>query len=376
VTDRFDRLLRSTLAELTTEARPVPLLEATRRKARVIRRRRIALGVGAAVVTLFTAIALPGLAGRPDAYPPGRDPVPSASPSTAEPRKTPSADLPAEAVRGGGLDYVIAAVSPAGASALSYVWNRQRQRYDAMAVDAIRPAPAGTLVLLKRHDQLKLLDLKDNSERDIIIDTSPLGDGMPQWSPDGTKLAYAAFEKATGALHLRVIDAATGKDTVLRAIDRGGPRCGDFCNVTWHPNGQELLMSVTDDSVPHDEGLADVQLGLQGYSVTSGEPTRLIPVRGAVAGAQAWGSTARWLIVLGTTADRRPDSQIVEVATGRVTYSFGDDTVYRTAHGIGPGNFLVQVNGTVQNVGENGSALTTVAMPDVFADRLLYFGKK
>lgn len=64
------------------------------------------------------------------------------------------------------------------------------------------------------------------------------------WSPDGTRLA--ATVNRGGALHLALIDAQTGEETILRGDE------GVFRRPLWSPSGDWLLVYYEDPALPPD----------------------------------------------------------------------------------------------------------------------------
>jgi len=64
------------------------------------------------------------------------------------------------------------------------------------------------------------------------------------WSPDGTRLA--ATVNRDGALHLALIDAQTGEETILRGDE------GVFRRPLWSPGGDWLLVYYEDPALPPD----------------------------------------------------------------------------------------------------------------------------
>jgi hypothetical protein len=378
VTDPFHRLLRGTLTDLANQAQPASLLGPTRRKAREIQRRRRILAAGAvagaAALTLVATLAAPSLLARQDERPPGVELTPT--PTPAMPVPTDPSGVPANVVKLPGDLAVVAAVQESRSLRGSYVWDRHNKKYVQVFADGLDLAPVGTLVQVAGENGFRVFDLPTGENRTPNAMGWPVGDGLAAWSPDATKLASTSVNKASGQMRLTIADLSTGevKTHELDALWR----CGDFCQPTWHPNGTEVGLTVTDTSVPHDEALPDVQRGLQLVSASSGQPTRFLPIRGFPAGFNSWSPNGLSVIVSGTTtrtADRERQLQIVDAATGRVVGEVGVAQEQAKPVWLDNSRFLLPIRTGVLTFSSDGKQIDSFDMPPEFVNRLLVIGK-
>jgi dipeptidyl aminopeptidase/acylaminoacyl peptidase len=319
MTGHLDRLLRDTVTDLAAESEPRDLMPEVLARARRIRRRQWS-GSVAAVVTAALLLAVPYLTVRHHRDAPTVTVSPSSSPAPL-PSPSPSvAPAPANLDQPVALPYgwVVTAASQTNSTqgGSSYVLDRTTRRYVRVDYPIAVPAPTGTLVAVASatDDAIGLLDRRTGRV------AWPLGAGpsSPEWSPDGGRLlvtldyrGFAVVDAATGAVHTHLVGDAHP--------------CNDDCAFTWYPDGKRVVRAETDKSVPHNEALPDVQLGLRLFDATTGAPGDLITARGIVARVGNWSPDRGTVLVTATVVDganRHLRYQLVESATGRVLTDF------------------------------------------------------
>ncbi len=313
MTEDLDRLVRDTVVELAAEAQPRDLLASVQARARRI---RVVRGIGYLCAALVAAVSLavPFLAVHRDrALPPATvDPTGTPSPSH-RPTIVPVADLGAPVVLPRGW-VVTAAVQAGPDTGDSYVLDRATHRYLRVGYPTAWPAPTGSLVAVTRPDGtgLGLLDLATAAVRWVLQQPAT----NPQWSPDGNRLLVTLSPDA-----FAVVDPGTGRVST-HTIDRSAYRCDDACGFSWYPDSRQVVLALTDTSVPHRDAWPDVQRGLQLFDAATGAPGALLPVHGTVAHAGDWSPDRRTVLVTGTAADgtggRHAEYQLVDTATGQV----------------------------------------------------------
>lgn len=88
-----------------------------------------------------------------------------------------------------------------------------------------------------RHYQLVVADYDGHDAATIYSSLDPIM--SPAWSPDGTRIAYVAFDVNRGRTSLRIQEVATGK---IRKISS---RPGINGAPTWSPDGTKLAMTLS-----------------------------------------------------------------------------------------------------------------------------------
>jgi hypothetical protein len=310
MTEHLDRLLRDTVTELAAESEPRDLMPQVLARARRIRRRQWS-GYLAAALTVLLLLTVPYLSTRNRTVPPITvSPAPSVS--TAPPPE--NLDKPVALPYG----WVVSAASQTSVAqgGYSYVLDRTTHRYTRLDYPMAVPAPTGPLVAVAslNGEGVGLLDRGTGH----VTWPERVAPNSPAWSPDGTRLLVTIDYRG-----FAIIDAATA-EVHTHLVDDNHP-CNDDCTFTWYPDGKQVVRSVTDTSVPHNEALPDVQRGLQLFDADTGAAGALLPVHGIVARVGDWSPDRRTVLVTGTVvngATRHSGYQMVESATGRVLAAF------------------------------------------------------
>ena len=115
----------------------------------------------------------------------------------------------------------------------------------------------------------------------------------PAWSPDGTKLAYVAFDINRGRSSLRVQDLATGniREISSREGINGAP--------AWSPDGRHLAMTLSYRGNPD----------IYSYDLTTNQLTQLTN-NGAIDTEAAWSADGRHIAF---TSDRGGKPQVYQM---------------------------------------------------------------
>ncbi|GAA2635786.1 TolB family protein [Paractinoplanes durhamensis] len=192
--------------------------------------------------------------------------------------------------------------------------------------------------------------------RGIWMDLSPMG---PQWSSDGTKILL------TGLTGFSIMDAATGKITDHPIGDFA---CPDECFFTWLPGEREVAIARRDPGVAHDEAKRDPVKDIAVFSVSTGKPTRTVPVAGAPIGPDAWSADGRLVLTYDPAAHSKP-IRIADVGTGRIL-----GQIPGTPHFLPDGRILSLSEGKATLYDRNGKALEAQTLPADFKNREISLG--
>ena len=145
---------------------------------------------------------------------------------------------------------------------------------------------------------LWIADADGHNPRDIL--TSPTEIMSPAWSPDGTKLAYARFEKDHFVVYVQNIAAGT-RAVVASALGHNGA-------PAWSPDGNKLALTMQHKRHPGDAGNFDIYI----LDLRSKVMTR-VTEHWAVETHPAWSPDASYLVF---TSDRSGRPQIYRKALG------------------------------------------------------------
>lgn len=367
MTEHLDRLLRDTVTDLAAESEPRDLMPQVLVRARRIRRRQWS-GYLAAALTALLLLTVPYLSARDRAVPPVTvSPAPSMSPAPSVSTAPPSENLDRPVALPYGWVVTAASQTNPTQDGSSYVLDRATHRYVRVDYPVAVPAPSGTLVAVTSPTDgaIGLLDRRTGRV------TWPVGVGpsTPEWSPDGTRLLVTIDYRG-----FAIIDAATAE--VHTHLVGGAHPCNDDCTVTWYPDGKRVVRAETDTSVPHNEALPDVQLGLRLFDATTGAPGDLVPARGIVARTGNWSPDRQTVLVTATVQDgaaRHSRYQLVESATGRVLTAFPTEPA--TTWWV-DGQHLLAQSGRLKMCGlrTTGEPESCAALPSAFFQLALAVG--
>ncbi len=342
--------VREALTDLANQGRPVNLASSAIHRARVTRRRQVALS-GIAVIALIAAIVVPLSRLQPTT---DRTPV-AGKPS----RSAGITTVPARSVAKGAVELPGGWILGSGSGRVGvWYWDRVRKAYrlSDKAAD-VAPAPHGDLVyqelLLSGTRDQQLLDLRTNKSREIAL---PSDGGPPAWDPTGTKLLTWLDNVALGRIQVFVYDTATHKTKAV-PIAMG---CAAECDATWLPDGTISVVSPGQTGVPARADVVDPGTGqvMRHLNFVPQSAYALSPSR-TEAIAQ--------VLVNGVTK-----VCIVDAATGLVLHQLpGEATDPRTVYWVGDNEILAVVHGAVLVINSNGDQVGQVKWPTEFNDNEL-----
>jgi hypothetical protein len=339
--------VREALTDLANQSRPVNLASSAIHRARVTRRRQVALS-GIAVIALIAAIVVPLSRLRPTT---DRAPIAGKPAITTVPARSVTkgaVELPGGWILGSGS-------GPGSLSVGMWYWDRVRKAYRwSDKAGSVAPAPRGDLVyqelLISGQRDQQLLDLKTSKTRDIAL---PSDGGPPVWDPTGTKLLTWLDDVALGRIQVFVYDTATHQTNAV-PIAMG---CSAECDATWLPDGTISVVSPGQTGVPARADVVDSGTGQVLRQLN------FVP-RSAYAFSPSRTEAIAQVLVNGVTK-----VCIVDAATGRVLHQLpGEATDPRTVYWVGDNEILAVVHGAVLVVNSNGDQVGQVKWPTEFTD--------
>ncbi|MFK3984626.1 hypothetical protein ACI2K4_30165 [Micromonospora sp. NPDC050397] len=362
-----DEALRRAVRALADEARGVDGLAAlAMARGRRVRRRRRAVGTVAGVAA-FLVLAAPFVWLRPGSGPDYVQPVGALTGAPSAPgdewTRTPFPLSDSMMIIGG--------TSTGSPSVHSYAFDRTRDGYPSFAeYDELWAAPRGNLAAAYDYSRREETGLVDVPTR--RVDWVRTGNHLqrPQWSPDGGRLLLTATNKESPTGLTAVI--LTAADHQVREIPVDGERypCTGPCQFTWSPDGTEIVLPQTDPGQPPAGSGPDPRRGLQLFSAATGEPTRLLPIRGEVTGPYSWSEDGELVVVRGARA------QLTDARTGQVVRGLPGGDAFWVA-----GDRLMYPDGEGENVvlaeiDLLGNELRRVPLPPELAHRELLVGPR
>lgn len=366
--------LRTALRELADEARVTTnLADAARTRGRRLRRRRRLAATGGALATLV-ALAAPFVWLRPTAPEPGPaawgPPADSAAPSPSR-IPAPADDWTQRPLTLPG-GWLLVGATPTGTSYTpdgqriiqqGYALDRTQDQYVSTdEYDEIWASPSGEVAGVVNYDrpgEFGLLDLDSGAVRWVRTGQHTM---MPQWSPDGSRIALTIFDKASGDRALGVLSATGGWQTF--PVDTERYFCTDYCYFTWTRDGREVVWQQTDPTAPRSEAAPHIRRGVQLFSPDDGRPIRFLPIKGDPTGPWSWSPDGQRVVVKGPQGP-----EIVEVATGRV---LGPTASAEAAWG--PDNRLLyqdRLTGEMVLIDLDGRDLVRQALPGEVGQQLI-----
>jgi hypothetical protein len=316
MTQRFDHTIRATVNELADEGQPVNLASAAVLEGRrmIVRQRLLS---AAAAVAVLAALAVPFavLSNRDGPLQPGAaPPVQSSAPTRlASTPVTVPAPVPSPATIGVGAvrltdGWILAAASGTKGT---WVYDVKQDRYQIVAFKYVRPSPLGGFAAVVDGTRVGLLNVPANTVHWVAGPANVVG-GV-DWSDDGTRLVYAASGDTPKTMRLAVIDIGTSKARVIG----GSVPCGTDCAPVWLPGSREIALATPSP-----------RLGMQAYEATTGKPTRMLKLPGAVPARHSWSPSGRYVATRSDTG-----TSVVVAASGTPVLTLADsaDGVYWVA---------------------------------------------
>jgi hypothetical protein len=181
----------------------------------------------------------------------------------------------------------------------------------------------------------------------IVPDEDPLEYTHPQWSPDGHWLTFQAFTRGVIGHGTRLVLARSdGGDR--RVLAESPTRSFSFSNVAWAPDGSQLAYHI--DRGPTGDGYAVVRYDLETSIETPVNPPDTLgidpvwsPDGGWIAYREELRSGTAWgVVVVDATAAGRPRRDLGPVVDCRMAWS--PDGQYLIGYAVGCEGQLVVVD--------------------------------
>jgi hypothetical protein len=291
-TDRLRADLDNAAAGTPVAAPDIPsLIGGGRRR----RRQRRALLAGAAAVAVVAVAAGAGVLATPVGWRATAPVTPAASPTgTSKKPLTAVPRPPASLVRVAGFDV-------AAWPSLGVAYDRTHHRYRYFPHSYALPAPVGTRIVLLTDpagggpQTVSMYDTATGTSRPIPLAEGSVG--RPTWSPDGSKLAFAADDKTstTTPTGLVVVDAATLTPHTVMLPWSQSPI--EATVVQWTPDGAHLVAGVL---ARGSSGTID---HLQLFTV-DGTAAGVVPATAWAPAASAWSPDRSRFVSYNDTTDK------------------------------------------------------------------------
>ncbi|MEU4621186.1 WD40 repeat domain-containing protein [Actinoplanes sp. NPDC023801] len=360
----LEESLRDAVLDLADGA---PLTEnlatvARARGRRIRRRRRTALG--AFVVVMFAAVAVPYVALRREAPQPVVEPAPTVTvtPSVLT-RALPGFSIKSPYRLPGGATVSMLTLPGADDSKMYVSLDRSTGRYRqlAFAYDPLGMSADGKLFAGSTGSgKVRVLDAADRTVDTIGVRMQFDIDSKPEWSPDGSRLLLPTPDG------FAVYDVATKSH---RVFENSAIRyfCPDLCYFTWLPNGREVAVGRRDDNVPRSEARAAVVASADIYSADTGKLVRSIPMTGVPASTDAWSPDGRSVLVRVQDEDFSTSTRIADTTTGALR----GDPISGQALFLGDGRILAIGSRHAELFTADGIPLEEATLPRQFNDAIL-----
>jgi len=96
-----------------------------------------------------------------------------------------------------------------------------------------RPSPDGTRLVFTALDRIYVADLSGGDP--VRLTDDEVGEFLPIWSPDGSRIAYVTWDDDSGEGHIRSVDADGGPTTNLT------PAPAYYRDLAWSPDGERIV---------------------------------------------------------------------------------------------------------------------------------------
>jgi Tol biopolymer transport system component len=129
---------------------------------------------------------------------------------------------------------------------------------------SLATTPVGQIAFLK-DESIWIMDADGGGQRELWSDTRGRMVQSLTWSPDGSRLAFIAFDYS-GSDEIRIIDLS-GETKLVVPMAALGAGASHIESVAWSPDGQSIAYGV--DLNPDESGFGYAQLGV--FGIESGE---------------------------------------------------------------------------------------------------------